>query len=189
MRRLSTYSLNLDCERLIAQYDIPSYFPLTSFTPFVLDYSKKFERSSFNKYVIQPRSLMPPLRSKQDVATWYTETRISWAQNYTIILLDGAELLFSSVSTGALQSRITDILGYPIDGTPQGLLPPRLNYMMFYRKDVFKRKNVTVVPQSWDDLLVVLNLLNGKTATMSNKEADYYRPDGWNPSGRSPSPT
>ena len=147
---------------LIFQYDIPAYFPLTRYMPFVIDHAKQFEQNSFDKYKIYPLSLTPPLRNKQEVAAWYNKTYQSWALSYTIAFLDGAELLFSSGSTGSLQVRMTDILGHPISGIPQGQLEPRLNLLMFYRKDVFADNNISVVPQSWDDLLIVLKLLNGE---------------------------
>ena len=150
------------------QYDIPTYLPLTSNTPFILDYVQVFQAHESYKYMIQPLALTPPLRSVQELANWYNRTTQSWALSYTIAGLDGAESVFTTDSVSTLQDRISTIMGSPYVGLPVGLLPPRLHYLMFYRKDVFAAKTVSGVPLSWDHLLDALRLVNGKTRCAFN---------------------
>ena len=79
--------------------------------------------------------------------------------------LDGAESLYTANSISALQSRISYIIGSAYDsdnGQPKGLLPPSLFSLLFYRKDVFLSGNVASAPQSWDQLLLALEQVNGR---------------------------
>ena len=85
-----------------------------------------------------------------------------------------------------MQSRISYILGVPYggnNGQPKGLLPPRLYSLMFYRKDVFLSGNVTSAPQSWDQLLIALQQVNGRLSRVQGEVYGYKvfgRPSGVN---------
>ena len=39
---------------------------------------------------------------------------------------------------------------------------PRTYMQMFFRKDAFRANNITLAPQTWDEVLSVLKFLNGE---------------------------
>ena len=91
--------------------------------------------------------------------------------------LDGAESLYTANSISALQSRISYIIGSAYDGDngqPKGLLPPSLFSLLFYRKDVFLSGNVTSAPQSWDQLLIALEQVNGRHGRVQGVVYRYW---------------
>ena len=144
---------------------------MTSYGAFALDSIKDFQSQVFGKFTFvnannqRGPDIMPAITSENDYAQWYNRTVTSWSLYYTIVMLDGAELLFAVNAVSSLRSRMSYILGpsYPISPQPRGLLPVKFYLGTFYRKDIVSAAaNVTGAPWTWDGLLALLAKVNGE---------------------------
>ncbi|GAX72747.1 hypothetical protein CEUSTIGMA_g203.t1 [Chlamydomonas eustigma] len=148
-----------------AQFSISTFFTLVFNTPFYLDTVPWFESNFYGKYSLQPLSFFTPVTNVTSFLSWYNSTYLAWQLYYVIVGLDGAEQAYVSASgISIFTARISYILGkpyQPAESIVRGFLPVRTYLLTFFRKDVLLSRNVTAVPQTWNQLLSVLQSVNG----------------------------
>ena len=45
---------------------------------------------------------------------------------------------------------------------------------MFYRKDVFAKHNISSAPQTWEEVLSILQIVNGETSRLSTSVFFFF---------------